>query len=166
MLYPVALLEAVERLETIAVEDVVYRHMLGDISPARANTRGARWNPPDVAAIYASFERETALAEANYHLSLQVPPIRVRRTIYRIRVNLQVVTAMRDADVLLRLGIDHSSELAACQRVGGTVASLGRNGLIVPSLRHGGLNLVIYPKDGEIEPSQFEIVDSEILLSS
>lgn len=163
MRYPAALLDTIERLETVVVEDVVYRHMLGDISPARANTRGARWNPPDVAAIYTSFARETALAEANYHLSLQVPPMRVRRMIYRIRVKLRVVTAVPDTNLLLQLGVDSSSELATCQRVGGAVASLGRDGLIVPSLRHRGLNLVIYPGRGEVEPSQFQILDSEIV---
>lgn len=163
MLYPAALLDTIERLETVVVDEVVYRHMLGDFSPARANTRGARWNPPDVAAIYTSFARETALAEADYHLSLQVPPMRVRRTMYRIRVKLQVVATVRDVTTLLRLGVDSSSELATCQRVGGAVASLGRNGLIVPSLRHAGLNLVIYPSQGDIDRSQFEILDSEIV---
>lgn len=67
----------IETLGTIELRDaIVYRHMLADIPPDRANTRGARWNPPDIAAIYTSFERETALAEAEYYLSLNTPPLR------------------------------------------------------------------------------------------
>jgi hypothetical protein len=34
----------------------VYRVMLNDYPPDRENTQGARWNPPDVAAIYTCLE--------------------------------------------------------------------------------------------------------------
>jgi len=116
------LLKQIEALGTTALRDaIVFRHMLADIPPGRANTRGARWNPPDVAAIYTSFERDTALAEADYYLSLQNPTPRVRRTIYRIRVRLDRVVELRDSEILNSLGVSDVAlpDLTACQRVGG-----------------------------------------------
>lgn len=164
LFYPPELLDAIESLGTTELRDaVVFRHMLADIPPERINTRGARWNPPDVGAIYTSFSRDAALAEASYYLSLQNPPLRVRRTIYRIRVTLHRVTEIRELAMLGRFGVRlDEPEVLACQRVGGAVAKLGRDGLIVPSARHpGGLNLVIYPGEGELATDAFEVIGSE-----
>ena len=36
-----------------------------------ANTRGARWNPPGLAAIYTSEERDTAIAEGQHAIDMQ-----------------------------------------------------------------------------------------------
>jgi RES domain-containing protein len=157
------LLEQIEELGTTELRDVlVFRHMLADIPPSRINTRGARWNPPEVGAIYTSFSRETALAEASYHLSLQTPPLRVKRTIYSIRVTLHRVTAIQDVETLTRLNV-RMDTLITCQRIGGAVARLGHDGLIVPSARHrGGMNLVIFPAQNDIEITGFDIVGSEI----
>lgn len=48
-------------------DGTVYRHMFASQPPTRANMGGARWNEPNLAAIYTSCERETALAEAEYY---------------------------------------------------------------------------------------------------
>ena len=169
LFYAPALLDQVEALGTIELHDeIVFRHMLADVAPSRINTRGARWNPPDVGAIYTSLSRATALAEANYHLSLQTPPLRVTRTLYQIRVSLHRVTDIRDVDVLGQLGVRldalTSPDMVACQRLGGAVARLGHDGLIVPSIRHaGGLNLVIYPQQLELETTNFEVIYNETI---
>ena len=47
----------------------VFRVMLGDYAPDRENTLGARWNPPDVAAIYTCLAEETCIAEVEYTLA-------------------------------------------------------------------------------------------------
>lgn len=169
LFYAPALLQQIEALGSISLQDVVvYRHMLADIPPTRVNTRGARWNPPGIGAVYTSLSRETSLAEANYHLSLQSPPLRVKRTLYRIRVNLRRVTELKNIDALAGVGVRldalSSPGMVACQQVGGAVARLGRDGLIVPSVRHAqGLNLVIYPQQGELEPTEFEVMDREVI---
>jgi hypothetical protein len=41
----------------------VFRVMLNDYPPDRENTHGARWNPPDVAAIYTCLEPAVWIAE-------------------------------------------------------------------------------------------------------
>jgi RES domain-containing protein len=54
--------------------------MFGDYPPDAENTRGARWNPPGVAAIYTSLARDGALAEAEYQIAVQPIRPRARRT--------------------------------------------------------------------------------------
>lgn len=142
--------------------------MLGRNLPAHINVRGARWNPPQTGAIYTSLERETALAEAEYHLSLQTPPMRVRRVIYSVHVALQKVVDLRSFDVLSRLSIPiaslTSADFTLCQRIGGAVVRLGNDGLLVPSVRRaGGVNLVIYPTQQELAEAEFKVVGEEIV---
>lgn len=60
------LLDAIESLGSEALDAVtVWRHMFNDNPPELSNTRGARWNPAGLAAIYTSEEREVAIAEAS-----------------------------------------------------------------------------------------------------
>jgi len=147
----------------------VYRHMFAGITPDRENVRGARWNAPGVAAIYTTMERKTALAEADYRLSLESIPLRkdVRRTIYRIRVELNSVVDLSDWAQLSKFGITTAilediakSSLQACQQIGSSVDWHEYDGLLVPSGRGDGANLVIYPSNQRPGWS-FEVVDSE-----
>jgi len=74
--------------------------------------------------------------------------------------------ANRDSEILDSLGVPDVAlpYLTACQRVGGAVAHLGCDGLIVPSARRdAALNLVIYPDQSGIETARFEILDFEIV---
>ena len=161
------LLQALERFEARTWRGIVYRHMFASYSPERENTLGARWNPPEVPAIYTSLARETALAEADYQISME--PLRpvVRRTIYRIQVSLRSVLDLSAPGTLAKLGINEP-ELAAidhasCQRIGGAVEWLDNDGLLVPSARiTDGVNLAIYPnRQG---PSyEFRVLDSEVI---
>ena len=58
--------------------------MLNDYPPQRENTLGARWNPPDVAAIYTCLEPAVCIAEVEYGLKRQPRPTKVtlRKTLY------------------------------------------------------------------------------------
>ena len=68
-----ALLDAIGRLGSERLESItVWRHMFNDNPPELSNIRGARWNPPGVAAIYTSEQRETAIAEANGDIRITV----------------------------------------------------------------------------------------------
>lgn len=138
--------------------------MLNDYPPGRQNTRGARWNPSDVAAIYTSCEHETAIAEGEYRLSMEPVRPRAKRVIYSLRVRLSSVLDLRDDKALRRLGLNNITEanFSVCQQVGGAVHWLDHDGLLVPSARSNGTNLVIYPL--KHDPTlDFEIVDSVII---
>lgn len=163
-------LELVDRLREIACgpwRGQVYRHMFAAYPPDRENTSGARWNPVGVGAIYTSLERATSMAEAEYHLSLQPVRPRVRRAIYVIRVALGNVTRLT-LEELDRLGLTSdmlgSFDMGPCQAIGGAIANLGRDGMIVPSVRARGTNLVIYPANRSAEFT-FEIIDEEVVAS-
>jgi RES domain-containing protein len=125
---------------------------------------GARWNEPNFAAIYTSCERETALAEAEYYISLQPVRPRAKRTLFTIHVSLSKVIDLTSAGLLAQLGITDdilaSIDHAPCRTIGGAVNWLGHAGLLVPSARRrGGTNLVIYQQD--LSTDSFEVTAEE-----
>jgi RES domain-containing protein len=121
---------------------------------------------PPASPIYASRERETALAEADYYISLQPLPLRVKRTLFTIRVGLKNVMDLTGNELLRRLGITDdvlcSIDHIPCRTIGAAVSWLGHDGLLVPSARRrGGTNLVIFQPD--LASSIFEVTDEEVI---
>ena len=155
MFYPRELIQELEQLAASERSGVVYRHMLGEYPPELENWRGARWNPVEVNAVYVSLEGETALAEAAYALSMQPVPLRVRRRLYTVEIHLTSVMDLRDKGALAKLGVTEkvlgTEQCHDCQKVGGAVAWLGHDGLLVPSTRAEGSNLVIFPNESDRE---------------
>jgi RES domain-containing protein len=125
----------------------VWREVLGDADPLRPNLRGARWNPPGVEALYCSLDGSTAAAEVDHLVSLQSVPVRRRRQI-RIEVELTRVVDLAELSPLVTFGIESAHLLGpnvdAPRMIGHAISWLGCAGLIVPSARHPGNNLVIY----------------------
>jgi RES domain-containing protein len=166
MIYQPNVLDILQSAAVSAWSDTVYRHMFGLNNPAHANTHGARWNDTGLAAIYASCERETALAEAEYYISLQPLRPRAKRTLYTIRVSLKSVIDLTAPDVLSQLGVTDavlsSPDHTPCRTIGGAVNWLGHDGLLVPSARRrGGANLVIYQQDPST--SDFDVIGAEVI---
>jgi RES domain-containing protein len=147
--YDTDLLEALSLLQRSSWEGIVYRHMFGTTPPEKVNQLGARWNPAEVEAIYCCRHSKTAIAEGDFQIAMQPLKPKAERRIHRIQVRLSSVVQLTDWKVLEKLGIDHASfesvEPPRCKQIGGAVAHLGHDGLAVPSARHDGINLVIYP---------------------
>lgn len=148
MIYSPRLLDCLQSAKPQPWEGLAYRHMFADYSPDQENTRGARWNPPDVAAIYTSLSSEGALAEAEHQLAVQPIRPRVRRTLYAVQLDLESVLDL--TDLLSTLGLTKDdlgdNDLHACQQVGGAASWLGHDGILVPSARtETSRNLVIFP---------------------
>lgn len=120
--------------------------MFNDNPPQLANTRGARWNPPGLAAIYCSEERETALAEGQHAIDSQPLMPRARRFLYELRVSAAKALRIRRSD-LAALSLTEEDlrapDFGPCQRVAARAAFLGYDALIVPSARAEGTNIVI-----------------------
>jgi hypothetical protein len=94
------LLDAIESLGAEALEDVtVFRHMFNDHPPELANTRGARWNPPGLAAIYTSEDRDTAIAEGQHAIDLQPLRPTARRYIYQLRISARKALRITPSDL-------------------------------------------------------------------
>lgn len=149
MIFAQSVLDALEAISTEAWEGEVWRVVFGLRSPLLANTTGARWNPPDVAALYTSLDRNTVLAELDHLRGIQTPA--TRRSAYRlhrVRVRVDHLVDLRDITLLRSMGVDEerlvADDHAACQQVGGAAAWLGRDGILVPSARGVGDNLVIF----------------------
>jgi RES domain-containing protein len=134
--------------------------------PLKPNVRGARWNPKDVSALYMSLSEATARSEFAYVLRSQPVPPAVSLASHAINVRL-TRTIELDANCLIELGIDiirlpdGITGWTPCQEVGGAVAFLGIEGLIVPSVRHAsGRNLVAYTDEIAPPGSSYELAHS------
>jgi len=142
-----ALLDFLESCVLDTWEGTVWREVLGDGDPVRPNLRGARWNPPGVEALYCSLTRETAAAEVDHLVSLQSVPVRRRRSV-QLGVGLTRVVDLQDLGGLGPLGIEKArltgTGVEVPRWLGHAVSWLGCAGLLVPSVRHSGTNLVIY----------------------
>jgi RES domain-containing protein len=153
-------------LESLQIEQwrgTVFRHMFADFPPTRINENGARWNPPGVGAIYTSTDRATVIAEAEHRISLEPLRPRAKRTVYTLDVQLGVVVDLRDRQNLIKAGISAGMliqlDFGPCQAIGAAVRFLGADGLLVPSARNEGTNLVIYPR----EDIELEVISSEVI---
>lgn len=118
------LLETLARLEPTSWSGRVWRHTFADNPPDKANGRGARWNPPGADALYASLERDTALAEAEHQMASQPIRPKAKRTIHQLDFELSSVLDLTDPVLLEGLGVDTAAlsrvDFTACQVVGGT----------------------------------------------
>jgi RES domain-containing protein len=162
-------LELLEKIRDAPFEKTVFRHMFGDFSPERENTNGARWNPKDTPAVYTSLKREVAIAEADYYIAMQPLRPRAKRKIYKISVSLSSVLDLSDWQTLETFGLNKktfdSVDHAPCQAIGGAVEWLGHDGLLVPSARAEGANLVIFPNKQKAG-YKFSVLDFEELVYS
>lgn len=116
------LLNAIESLGfEVLNRATVWRHMFNDNPPELPNTRGARWNPAGLAAIYTSERRETAIAEGQHAIDSQPLRPRARRYVYQLRVSAAKVLRITPKDLGV-LGLDpddlESPDFTACQRIG------------------------------------------------
>src|SRR2546423_11329433 len=105
MLFPPALLDFLEEQPAEPWAGIVYRHVFGKNSPVAEDASGARWNPPGTAAIYAAFERDTALAEGDRAVAVQPFRPKTPRWIYQLRVELRSLIDLSDRDLLARAGV-------------------------------------------------------------
>jgi RES domain-containing protein len=164
--YDPTLLDALEGLPAAAWQGRVWRHMFNDYTPDRVNTSGARWNPPGVGAIYTALERSTALAEGQHAIDVQPRRTYAKRVMYEVQVAVADVVDLTTAAALAAVGLTPDDLQAdvpnACQRVGGAAAWLERDGLLVPSARADGANLVILVGTLGLE-DDLEVVGREVI---
>lgn len=164
MVYPPNLLDALQAIAPAPWAGQAFRHTFADYAPDVENTRGARWNPPGVAAIYTSLTREGVLAEAEHQLTIQPIRPRVTRTIHTLDLSLTSVLDLADTDLLTQLGVGPAElgadDMSACQELGGATAWLNHDGLLIPSARNEAVNLVIFTANREPN-ARFEVTASE-----
>ncbi len=160
-----ALLDALESAETTAVGQGVWRVARAGRDPLRGSAADGRWSPGGpVEVLYTSMEREGALAEIGFRLSLEpVWPSRISHDIHEIAVRTWNTLRFADVAALTRFGVDAaryaSFDYGACQALAAAAHWLEFDGLLVPSARHASHNLVIF-MDREAVAS-LEVTNSE-----
>jgi RES domain-containing protein len=144
-------LDALERHVTPEWIGFAYRVTVGTTEPLQTNTRGARWNPPDVEALYTSLIAEAALAEVEHLLSKQPVRVLVPRYVSRLSLRLSRVVDLSRTDVIEEFGwsLDDLSgeDLSLPRKIGSAIEFLGVPGLLVPSARTDTTNLVLFMKN-------------------
>lgn len=111
----------------------------GGIRPA------SRQSTPALNRQYASLKSNITLANSH-------DPVRpdLRRTLYQIKVSLSAVLDLGPLlSAMAEMGIDHAhlhaDDMRISQGIGRLATWLGCDGLLAPSARAVGTNLVIYP---------------------
>jgi|SRR5437867_9370245 len=144
-----ALLDVLDSFPREEFEGSAWRIVREERDPLQGSPSGARWDPGTFDVLYAALERDGALTEIHFHLSRQpVFPSNVRFILSQIMVHVRNVLRLRDLSALEVLGVDRDqfSELkySRTQEIGDAAQFLGFSGMIVPSARWRGLNLVLF----------------------
>jgi RES domain-containing protein len=164
MLHDPELLDAIEALVgPTRREAVAWRQTFSDRDPLIPNSRGARWNPPGVDALYCSLSEHGAAAEHARVISQEpvtkAKPLRM----VRLRLSLGKVADLRNAEGLKELGFGPNEltgeDWGPAQVVGAAAAWLGIAAVVVPSARHTAGNIVVFVNN--IGPDDLVDVDSE-----
>lgn len=125
----------------------MWRIVPATADPLEPNLHGARWNKSGIPALYTSLDRPTVLAEWRYRLSLEPQAPSKPFTLYSVRVALRSVADLTGAAALASVGIrpEHLRQINpdACQEVGALADWMHQDGLLVPSARATGNNLVV-----------------------
>lgn len=111
-----------------------------------------RWSRSgEFEVLYTSLDRDGALAEIGYRLSLQpVWPSRIEHEIHAIEARLEQVSRFADLQSLVPLGVDitryRSFEYGATQAIAAAANFLEFDGMVVPSARYDCANLVVFTR--------------------
>ena len=162
-----AILDALEAIAAESVDARVWRVMRKGREPLRGSAAGGRWSPiGEFEVLYTSLEKQGALAEIGYRLSLEpVWPSRLEHELHAFDVHTERSLRFANLDQLAPLGVDiaryQSFEYAATQAIAAAAHFLEFDGLIVPSARYDCFNFVLFLD--RLGGSHIEIVSTEEL---
>jgi hypothetical protein len=149
------ILDALEGMDPVPFSDSVWRVTRAGREPVRGSAANGRWSPGGVVEVlYTSLERDGALAEIGFRLSLEpVWPSRLQHEIHEIRVRAQKVLHFVDVASFAAFGVDvsryESFDYGATQALAAAAHFLEFDGLLAPSARHKSTNLMIFmDRDG------------------
>ena len=145
-----AILDALENLEAEAFKGEVWRITRARLDPLRGSTAPGRWSPSgEFEVLYTSLTREGAIEEIGYRLSLEpVWPSKMKHTLHTIAAATKRTLRFADVTALVPLGVNaarySSFAYEATQAIASAANFLGFDGLLVPSARYEGTNLVVF----------------------
>ncbi len=148
-----AILDALDGMEPAPVDTLVWRITRAGRDPIRGSAANGRWSPGGtVEVLYTSLERDGALAEIGFRLSLEPvwPSRMLARDTRRIAAQTERTLRLADIPSLAAYGVDtsrnaRSFDYESTQAPMAAAAHfLEFDGLLVPSARHPSTNLVIF----------------------
>ena len=164
-----AVLDALEAAPSHPFEGTVWRVARAGRDPLRGSGASGRWNAAsEFEVLYTSLERDGALAETGYRLSLEpVWPSLLHHEVHRLEVKTQRTLRLANLNSLVPLGIDvsryESFDYSVSQSIAAAAWFLDFDGLVVPSARFDCQNLVLFPEnlapDGHVELRETESID-------
>src|SRR6266436_6253061 len=146
-----SILDALETINPERFAGEVWRITRKGRDPLRGSTANGRWSPSggEFEVLYTSLERDGALAEIGYRLSLEpVWPSRLEHEVHLIEVEAERTLRFASLESLAPLGVAnaryHTFEYQATQAIAAAAYFLEFDSLIVPSARFSCANLVIF----------------------
>jgi hypothetical protein len=145
-----ALIDALEGRTTEMFVGDVWRITRAGRDALTGSTAPGRWSPgEDCPVLYTSLERDGALAEIGFRLSLEpVWPSRLTHEIHCLDVRTERTLHFVDVASLIPLGVDPARwqgfDYAATRDVAAAAYFLEFDGLIVPSARAACADLVVF----------------------
>jgi hypothetical protein len=144
------ILDALEAVDPEPFNSAVWRITRKGRDALRGSTAPGRWTPTGgFEALYTSLERDGALAEIGYRLSLEpVWPSRLEHELHLIEVEIERTLRFTNLKSLEPLGVEiaryHTFEYQTTQAIASAAYFLEFDGIIVPSARFDCPNLVIF----------------------
>jgi hypothetical protein len=153
------LIDALDARARTSFEGTIWRVVRQGRDPLEPSRAGGLWDLGGSDVLYTSMESDCAIAEVEYHLSLQpVFPSLIRSGCHEVRVRVSQVIRLETISELVELGVDGARYreplYERTREIGDAAAFLGCDALIVPSARWDCLNVVLFleaPDPGNIE---------------
>jgi RES domain len=161
-----SILDALERLDPEPFDSDVWRVARKGRDPLRGSSANGRWGAPgELEVLYTSEQRDGALAEVGFRLSLEpVWPSLVQHQIHILAVRAERTLRLVDMHELGNLGVDTSRyetfEYSATQAISAAAHFLEFDGILVPSARFACSNLVLFT-DRVSHAGHIQLVNSE-----
>lgn len=158
------LLDTIDAFPRLPLSAELWHIALEGRDPALGRASLSRWCDGTFDVLYTAFDRDGAIAEIHALLSLQpVFPSRTRWFAHKLRISAAQTLKLADLPTLARFGVDTTRyadrDYSRTQPIANAAFFLGFEGLIAPSARWQGLNLVAFTQ--RLEPQRVEVVCSE-----
>ena len=161
-----SILDALEKLDPEPFDSDVWRVARKGRDPLRGSSANGRWGAPgELEVLYTSEQRDGALAEVGFRLSLEpVWPSLIQHQIHVLAVKAERTLRLVDMRELENLGVDISRyetfEYGATQAIAAAAHFLEFDGMLVPSARFACSNLVLFT-DRVSPTGHLQLVSSE-----
>jgi len=161
-----SVLDALEKLDPEPFDSDVWRVARKGRDPLRGSSANGRWGAAgELEILYTSEQRDGALAEVGFRLSLEpVWPSLIQHQIHILAVKVERTFRLVDMRELENLGVDISRyetfEYGATQAIAAAAHFLEFDGMLVPSARYACSNLVLFT-DRVSHTGRLQLVGSE-----